>query len=193
MVLAPDLRKEPTHLLLGLYSTNFIRVGSRQVLHRQVERLMGSSIRRWVLVIASLLALAGLPWVAAPGDVTHRGALLGPSGDPLARPPVVEEAWLTRVQRGLTEKEYEATQNRVGLQAPNRVHDLRTYFDASGIRVHDRTAAGESRVAFALALERWSPWPHGAGGAGRRGERGGAGGDPASGRAGVVRELAKGS
>ena len=90
---------------------------------------MGSSIRRSVLAIASLLALAGLPWVAAPGDVTPIGGRCSARpAYPLARPPVVEEAWLTRVQRGLMEKEYEATQNHLGLQAPNRVHNLRHLF-----------------------------------------------------------------
>ncbi len=39
----------------------------------------------------------------------------------------------------------------MGLQAPNRVHNLRTYFEASGIRVHDRTAVG-SRKLLSLSL-----------------------------------------
>ena len=34
----------------------------------------------------------------------------------------------------------------MGLQAPNRAHDLRTYFDASGIRVHDRRAVGSPEL-----------------------------------------------
>jgi FG-GAP repeat protein len=43
---------------------------------------------------------------------------------------------------------------RKGLQAPNRAHDLRTYFEKSGIRVHDRTAGGSPellRVSLARA------------------------------------------
>jgi hypothetical protein len=51
-----------------------------------------------------------------------------------------ESGWLSGAQRGLVEREYEASENGEGLQAPNRRHNLRTYFEASGIRVRDRTA-----------------------------------------------------
>jgi hypothetical protein len=70
---------------------------------------------------------------------------------PLARPQAAEGDWLALVQRGLAEKEYQASRNRVGLQAPNRAHDLRTYFEPSGIRVHDRTAPGSPEL-LALSL-----------------------------------------
>jgi hypothetical protein len=51
----------------------------------------------------------------------------------------------------LAAKEYAASRNRIGLQAPNRAHDLRTYFLASGIRVHERsTAAGRELLALSL-------------------------------------------
>ena len=59
-----------------------------------------------------------------------------------ARPDAEDRQWWSEVQRGLSRYEYHASENRHGLQAPNRVHGLRTYFDASGIRVHDRTAIG---------------------------------------------------
>jgi len=45
---------------------------------------------------------------------------------------------------GIADREYQASQNGEGLQAPNRRHNLRTYFEASGIRVRDRTAPGSS-------------------------------------------------
>jgi len=54
----------------------------------------------------------------------------------------VPSDWLPRVERALAEKEYEASRNARGLQAPNRAHGLRTYFEPGGIRVVDRTAAG---------------------------------------------------
>jgi hypothetical protein len=53
-----------------------------------------------------------------------------------------DSAWLERAQRTLAEREHHATDNGHGLQAPNRAHDLRTYFESSGIRVHGRTAGG---------------------------------------------------
>jgi len=51
-----------------------------------------------------------------------------------------------RVQQRLAEREYHTSTNDAGLQAPNRVHNLRTYFEPSGIRVHDRTAAGSPQL-----------------------------------------------
>lgn len=47
----------------------------------------------------------------------------------------------------MAEYEYHASENADGLQAPNRGHNLGTYFDASGIWVHDRTAAGSPKLA----------------------------------------------
>ncbi len=52
--------------------------------------------------------------------------------------------WSSGVQRGLTEYEYHPRKNDKGLQASNRAHNLRTYFEATGIRVQDRTAPGSS-------------------------------------------------
>lgn len=49
------------------------------------------------------------------------------------------------MQRYIAEREYRASRNERGLQAPNRAHNLRTWFEPDGIRVHDRTAAGRSR------------------------------------------------
>jgi hypothetical protein len=58
----------------------------------------------------------------------------------------VDASWLARAQQGLAEKEYRASHNGKGLQAPNRRHNLRTYFEANGIRVHDRTADGSPEL-----------------------------------------------
>ena len=50
------------------------------------------------------------------------------------------------IQAHLAAREYRASQNGEGLQAPNRAHNLRTYFEPDGIRVHDRTAAGSPEL-----------------------------------------------
>jgi len=50
------------------------------------------------------------------------------------------------IEEALARREYEATRNARGLQAPNRAHNLRTYFEPAGIRVHDRTAAGSPEL-----------------------------------------------
>ena len=59
--------------------------------------------------------------------------------------------WLGQAQRHLVEREYRASENGEGLQAPNRAHNLRTYFEPTGIRVHDRTA-GRSPELLRLSL-----------------------------------------
>src|SRR5262245_16839874 len=56
-----------------------------------------------------------------------------------------------RLAQALARREYDASSTAEGLQAPNRAHDLRTWFDARGIHVHDRTAAGSPEL-LALAL-----------------------------------------
>ncbi len=58
----------------------------------------------------------------------------------------VDEQWWAGVQRALARDEYHPRANDSGLQAPNRAHNLRTYFDPSGIRVHDRTAPGSPEL-----------------------------------------------
>jgi hypothetical protein len=65
------------------------------------------------------------------------------------RPPVSaasEADWLSGLADAIAAKEYEASHGGGGLQAPNRAHKLRTYFEPSGIRVVDRTAAGSPEL-----------------------------------------------
>ncbi len=93
-----------------------------------------------ILVAASLAAAL---WVAA--------AWIGPDPgerqpSPTTGPQGVGADWLSRMQQELAGKEYEASRHRAGLQAPNRAHGLRTYFETTGIRVHDRTAAGSPEL-----------------------------------------------
>lgn len=63
----------------------------------------------------------------------------------------VDQDWWKRVQRDLLRYEYHPSKSNNGLQAPNRVHHLRTYFDASGIRVYDRTTS-EALELVSLSL-----------------------------------------
>ena len=58
---------------------------------------------------------------------------------------------LQKLQRALAEREYRVSRNGQGLQAPNRAQDLRTYFDETGIHVHDRTTEGSPEL-LALGL-----------------------------------------
>ena len=80
----------------------------------------------------------GLPRLVALGSLVV--AIAGCAALPRAsRAPAPESAGgLAQVQRHLTEREYWASENASGLQAPNRAHRLRTYFEPDGIRVVDR-------------------------------------------------------
>ncbi len=55
---------------------------------------------------------------------------------------------MVEAERSIAQREYEATDSGKGLQAPNRAHGLRTYFDATGARVVDREddATGLARL-----------------------------------------------
>ena len=60
--------------------------------------------------------------------------------------PLRSESWLGAARRQIAQREYRASENGEGLQAPNRAHNLRTYFEKTGVRVHDRTAGGSPEL-----------------------------------------------
>jgi hypothetical protein len=103
-----------------------------------------------LVCLATTLPVLG-SWVGGEQSSPPLGPALLLKPSPLFESPAVEGDWLARVQRGLAEREYQASPNRTGLQAPNRAHGLRTYFEPTGIRVHDRTAAGSPEL-LSLAL-----------------------------------------
>ena len=81
-----------------------------------------------------------------PGHPTAPGR----SALPEAAAPQVprsEAGWLARLQEHVAAREYWASKSSKGLQAPSRRHGLRTYFESTGARVHDRTAPGSSALA----------------------------------------------
>ncbi len=101
------------------------------------------------------LFLGLLPVLFLLGELSCGGSPSGITG--AATPPAVsaapEQASTERTDRGLAaaqrhivQREYRASENGGGLQAPNRVHNLRTYFEPTGIRVHDRTRAGSPEL-----------------------------------------------
>jgi hypothetical protein len=51
--------------------------------------------------------------------------------------------WLAEAERSIAAREYEASDAGSGLQAPNRAHDLRTYFAGDGARVVGRQDGAE--------------------------------------------------
>lgn len=58
------------------------------------------------------------------------------------------------IEHLLVGAEYEITENSRGLQAPNRGNDFRSYFDSDGVRIHERSIAGEVRLVE-LTLNRF--------------------------------------
>ena len=62
------------------------------------------------------------------------------------QPLAVDSTWWASVQKNLAEYEYHPRKTRNGLQASNRAHNLRTYFDSTGIRILNRTALGHQPV-----------------------------------------------
>jgi hypothetical protein len=93
---------------------------------------------RWVA--RGVVALgAGLGIFLAIGEPSKTNVSKG-------RDAQLEDGWIGDVARHLTAREYWASSNEKGLQAPNRRQDLRTYFESTGIRVHGRTAPGEPEL-----------------------------------------------
>ncbi len=82
-------------------------------------------MRVWILAIISALVLSNV-------SLQETRAIASQPKD-----------WTAEVRRSISEREYEATDAGEGLQAPNRAHDLRTYFDAGGARVVGREDAKE--------------------------------------------------
>jgi len=91
------------------------------------------------------------------------GCLAWMDGDPLRPTPTAHafvasgafrapggDDWVARLEASIAEREYRVRETDQGLQAPNRRHDLRTYFHSDGIRVVDRTASETTEL---LGLE----------------------------------------
>ncbi len=81
--------------------------------------------------------------VAAPGTSPAPSAVRVPDHAAHVAPISEQADWLSQAQRSMSEREYEATDAGAGLQAPNRAHGLRTYFEPDGVRVTDRDDSGE--------------------------------------------------
>lgn len=64
----------------------------------------------------------------------------------------ISSAMATTLEAHLAAREYWASETKEGIQAPNRAHDLRTYFGAGGVRLIDRDDEARTQlVEFALS------------------------------------------
>ena len=59
---------------------------------------------------------------------------------------LADRDWMAGLQSNIAAYEYRASPNSHGLQAPNRAHNLRTYFEPTGIRLHDRSNIGSTEL-----------------------------------------------
>jgi len=60
--------------------------------------------------------------------------------------PIESASFLVEAESQLAAREYWASKTDLGLQAPNRRHDMRTYFEPTGVRVHGRTTSEASEL-----------------------------------------------
>ena len=66
---------------------------------------------------------------------------------PARRPRPVAPSLVRQLEQAVAAREYEASENAHGLQAPNRAQGLRSYFEPWGVRIVDRTAPGAPELA----------------------------------------------
>ncbi len=64
--------------------------------------------------------------------------------------PPVSGSWLGQAQQELAQREYFASENGNGLQAPNRAQGFRTYFDENGIALVARSADDQPLATIAV-------------------------------------------
>ena len=88
-----------------------------------------------------LLGLLGIPLAAATPSSTTPTLPQGTTTD-----------WWGAVQQDLQAREYHVSATAAGLQAPNRRHNFRTYFEPKGIRVVEREE-GEHKDLLRLRLD----------------------------------------
>ncbi len=121
---------------------------------RLAQSLHGAGSRARPLSRALGLLVCLLVATSAARAASRSHSLLPPARPPAApafpaaaAPGAAESAdWLARVQGQIAAREYRATRSAQGLQAPNRRHELRTWFGPEGIRVHDRSAPGAPQL-----------------------------------------------
>ena len=98
------------------------------------------------LFVAVLTALLAMPW--AGSSRRDPAALEALSAASRPQPAAVTTGTgLARMQREIAAREYQASPRGGAIQAPNRAQALRTWFEPTGVRVHDRTASGNAPLA----------------------------------------------
>ncbi|MDD3642186.1 MAG: hypothetical protein PHQ19_01800 [Candidatus Krumholzibacteria bacterium] len=92
-----------------------------------------------VLAAAGIARFGREPESAAQAFAAETGA--DPASAATNLPVGVSEDWLAEVARNLEKAEYDVSESAAGLQAPNRAHNLRTYFRDETIEIVPRDQA----------------------------------------------------
>jgi len=90
--------------------------------------------------------------VSASDTMLHAEPMSHQDTPPIAGIESPRSAWLTAAQHHIELREYQASENATGLQAPSRRHGFRTYFDPTGIRIVERVVSGSQQL-LTLRLE----------------------------------------
>ena len=109
---------------------------------RRVRGIAGAALAAAVLTAGALALVAQLE-PQAGGNPAQAASASAP-----AAPARVLRA---AAERGISASEYRASWTQRGLQAPNRAHELRTWFTPTGARVEERGASGEALFELELA------------------------------------------
>jgi hypothetical protein len=99
-----------------------------------MSRVLVPALSLLLLLVTSVAAAAPAP----ESDAKPLASVATATG---SAPVAPQASFIARAQRHIEAREYWASEGKSGLQAPNRRHNLRTYFGSDGIRVLDRTAA----------------------------------------------------
>ncbi len=118
-----------------------------------MTRRFRDSFRRALTCVCAAL----IPLGVAPSTTTFRGNAVASGSHSTAAPTSPD--WASEARRSISEREYEATDAGLGLQAPNRAAGLRTYFEPSGARVLARDDATELALLETVGVGRAEPRP----------------------------------
>jgi hypothetical protein len=123
----------------------------RRIESNSSKTVIGQWVQLLFAVAVGLLGLAthasGRAPIPALPSLDTISFSQGPSQAGPFTPPAAEPAWRETAQGNLAASEYRASPTPHGLQAPNRAHGLRTYFESSCIRLHERSALDGDALA----------------------------------------------
>ncbi len=139
----------------------YVRVWKKSLLSIFVTVLLLASLRGGV--DTGRVDIVGTPGVAMRGGHSSVGGE-GSAPSVISGVPAIEggvwragmtDGWFGKVTTQIEREEYNASVAERGLQAPNRAHNFRTYFQNGGIEVVPRKSQGAQEWRFRWRTTRW--------------------------------------